>query len=195
MLLAFIAPNNFSWPIEAVKCWFKLPKYDIIWAEGPDLDFNRNMIWRQALNLQVRKPSHLLTIDTDIVFKPEDVFKIEEHLNNGLDAVTGIYPVGQPPYPPCIFERIPGDYKLTTPKEGLNEIGACGAGFMGINKNVILNMVKDPFDNIKEGDIFHGEDITFCHHLRELGYKLWSDSSVVLGHVRTNIIYTDGKKV
>ena len=176
-----------SW--EAVKSWFELPAYEKLWAQGPDLNFNRNMIWRQAVQYNETKPSHFMMIDSDIVFTPEDVKKIQAHLDNGLDAVTGIYAVGQPPYPPCIFERIPGDYQLTQPKEGLNEIGACGGGFLGINKRVIEEMTKDPFDNIREGDVFHGEDISFCHRLHELGLKLWCDSSIKLGHIRTQTVY------
>lgn len=172
-------------PWEAVKCWLKLPKYTVIWTEGPDLDFNRNMIWQKFFPF--KSDHHLLMIDSDIIFTPQDVAKIQQHLDSGLDVVTGIYPIGTPPYPPCIFERIKGDYKLTGVKEGLNEIDACGGGFMGINKNVI--MPSNPFDNIREGEIFHGEDISFCHRLREKGYKLWADSSIKLGHIRTQTIY------
>lgn len=174
-------------PFEAVKSWFNLPKYPIVYAEGPDLDFNRNMIWRQYVKFNEITPSHLLMIDSDIVFKPEDVLKIKEHLDNGLDAVTGIYPVGQPPYPPCVFERVDGDYKLCPVKDGVNEIGACGGGFLGINKNVIME--QDPFDNIREGDVFHGEDISFCHRLHEKSYKLWADSSIKVAQLRIQKIY------
>lgn len=177
-------------PFEAVKSWFRLSKRDVVWHQGPDLDFNRNMIWNHAVKYnQTGEPEHFMMIDSDVVFTPEDVAKIEQHLNNGLDAVTGIYCVGQPPYPPCIFERIEGDYKLCEVKEGVHEIGACGGGFIGINKSVIAKMPKDPFDNIREGDVFHGEDISFCHRLHELGFKLWADSSIKLGHVRTTTIY------
>ena len=189
LVYGVIVPNNFAMPWECVKSWLNAPKYPVAHCQGPDLNFNRNMVWKRAVEYQKVEPSHLLIIDSDIVFKPEDVAKIEFHLNRGLDAVTGIYPIGQEPYIPCIFERVEGDYKPTQIKEGINEIGACGAGFMGINKNVILNMVKDPFDNIKEGDIFHGEDITFCHRLAEKGYKLFADSKISLGHVRTQTIY------
>lgn len=189
MILGIIVPNNYFMPWEAVKCWQDMPKYFIVRCQGPDLDFNRNMIWRQTVKYQEKEPSHLLMIDSDIVFTPEDVAKVESHLDNGLDAITGIYPIGQPPYPPCIFERIPGDYKLTPVKEGLNEIGACGGGFLGINKNVIMNMDKDPFDNIREGEIFHGEDISFCYRAAQRGYKIWADSEIRLGHVRTQTVY------
>jgi len=188
-LLSVIVPNNYMMPWEAVKCWLKLPNYDKVWYQGPDLDYNRNLIWKQAIKYNETKEGHLIMIDSDIVFTSEDIRKLEEHLDNGLDAVTGVYAIGLPPYPPCVFERIEGDYKLTEVKEGLHEIGACGGGFLGINKSVIKKMPKDPFDNIREGEIFHGEDISFCHRLHELGLKLWCDSEIKVGHIRTQTIY------
>lgn len=184
MILATITPNNYLMPFEAVKCWWGM-SYPVVFAQGPDLDYNRNAVWKQVQG----RYTHLLMIDSDLVFTTEDIVKIENHLNSGLDAVCGIYPVGQPPYPPCIYERIPGDYKLTSVKPGLNEIGACGGGFLGINKEVINKLPNNPFDNIREGDIFHGEDISFCHRLHKHGFKLWADSSIRLGHVRNLVIY------
>lgn len=173
-------------PWEAVKCWLKAPKHPVVWCQGPDLDFNRNMIFEQARKLK----DHMLMIDSDVIFTAHDIIKIENLLDQGYDAVCGVYAVGQPPYPPCVFERIPGDYKLTTVKEGITEIGACGGGFLGISKRVMEAMPHHPFDNIREGEVFHGEDISFCHRIHELGFKLWCDSSIQLGHIRTTAIYT-----
>ena len=187
MLLATIAANNQFVSFEAMKSWLKLPAYSKLWVEGPYIDFNRNEIWRRIKETPLNE--HLLFIDIDIVFTPEDVAKIEEHLNNGLDAVGGVYLIGKPPKDPCIFERLEGDYKLTPVKEGLNEVDAIGTGFLGINAKVIKNMPDNPFSYLKEGEITHGEDISFCHRLREQGFKLWCDSSIKLGHVRTQPIY------
>lgn len=174
-------------PWAAVKSWMKLfgKRYSFIYYEGPDLDFNRNMIFRQAKRLN----DDMLMIDSDIVFQEQDIEKIETYLKNGLDAISGVYVIGQPPYPPCIFERIPGDYKQCAIKKGLQKIDACGGGFMGISKKVIQAMPIDPFDNIREGNIFHGEDISFCHRMRESGFQLFCDSSIKVGHVRTQQIY------
>ena len=187
MILSTIVPNNYMMPFEAVKSWLKLPKYPFVYAQGPDLDFNRNFVWRQVKD----KNDHLLMIDSDIVFTPDDVEAIENHLERGYDAITGIYPVGMEPYPPCVFKRIVGDYTMCEVQEGLNEIDACGGGFLGIHREVIKKMPNDPFDNIREGDIFHGEDISFCHRLKELGFKLWADSSIQVAQIRTQNIYVN----
>lgn len=187
MIISTIASNNQFMSFEAMKCWLKLPVYSKLWAEGPYIDFNRNKIWRRMKELPI--PEHLLMIDIDIVFTPEDVAKIEEHLDNGLDAVGGIYLIGKPPKDPCIFERLEGDYKLTPLKEGLNEVDAIGTGFLGINANVIESMPDDPFSYLKEGEITHGEDISFCNRAKKQGFKIWADSSIKLGHLRVNSIY------
>lgn len=185
MILGTIVPNNYFMPFQAVTCWFKIRNLPIVYGQGPDLDYNRNIVFERAREAN----DHFLMIDSDIIFTVDDVYKINELLDQGHDAVTGVYPVGTPPYPPCIFERIPGDYKLTKVQPGIKEIGACGGGFLGINRNVMEKMTHNPFDNIQEGDIFHGEDISFCYRLHEQGFKLWCDSSIKLGHVRTTTIY------
>lgn len=187
MIISTIAANNQQMSFEAVKSWFKLPAYHKLWTEGPYIDFNRNEIWRRMKEFDVSE--HLLMIDIDIVFTPEDVAKIEEHLNSGLDVVGGIYLIGKPPKDPCVFERLDGDYKLAPLKEGLNEVDAIGTGFLGINANVIDSLVNNPFSYLKEGEITHGEDISFCHRAREQGFKIWADTKIRLGHIRNTVIY------
>lgn len=186
MILATIVANNQQMYFEAVKSWFRVPHHKL-WAESPYIDWNRNEIWRRMKEIPLSE--HLLMIDVDIVFTPEDVEKIEKHLDSGLDIVGGIYLIGKPPKDPCIFERLEGDYKLTPLKEGLNEIDAIGTGFLGINANVIENMPDNPFSYLKEGEITHGEDISFCHRAKQQGFKIWADSEVKLGHLRVNSIY------
>jgi hypothetical protein len=189
LLYGIIIPNNCFMPWEAVWSWIKAPKFPTIYAQGADLDLNKNLVWKQFLMYNKTTPAHLLLIDYDIVFKPEDVLKIKEHLDNGLDVVAGVYPMGNPPYSPFVFERIEKDYKLCPLKEGLNQVDACGGGFMGINYKIIDKLPENPFEDMPEGNIHHGEDISFCHRVNELGMKVWLDSSIKVGQVRTQVIY------
>lgn len=175
-------------PFDCVKCWLQLPPvYSYYAVEGPSLPDNRNRVFDYAK----KRNEHLLFIDSDIVFKTSDVARIAAHLDAGYDALTGVYVLGREPYPPAIFERIEGDYKLTLPKKGLNEIGACGGGFLGIHQKVVQKLGDNPFCNIWEGDIQHGEDISFCHRLHQAGFKLWCDSEVNVGQVRNMHKYFD----
>lgn len=181
MLIATITPNCAYIPFEWVKCILALPqRYSYYAVEGPSLPDNRNRVFDYAK----RQADDLLFIDSDIVFTPEDVAKIENYLKNGYDAVTGVYVLGRPPYNPALFKRIAGDYELTLPMSGLNEIGACGGGFLGISKKVIAALPDNPFSNLWEGPVQHGEDVSFCHRLHNAGFKLWCDSSINVGQVR-----------
>lgn len=179
MIIATIVPNNYNMPFDCVKCWLQLPpRYSYYAVEGPSLPDNRNRVFEYAKKVN----DDLLFIDSDIIFKASDVSRIESLLKDH-DAITGVYVLGRPPYPPAIFERIENDYQLMNPQKGLNEIGACGAGFLGISKEVIQSL-DNPFSNTWEGNIQHGEDISFCHRLHEKGFKLWCDSDINVGQVR-----------
>ena len=165
---------------DCVKCWLQLPaKYSYYAAEGPSLPDNRNKVFEYAR----RQNTDLLFIDSDIVFTPQDVAKMERHLQT-LDAVTGVYVLGRPPYNPALFKRVDNDYELIKPEKGLNEVGACGGGFLGISKHCMQKMPVNPFSNVWEGHIQHGEDVSFCHQLHMAGMKLWCDSSINVGQVR-----------
>lgn len=181
MIIATITPNCYSMPFDCVKCWLDLPPlYDYYAVEGPSLPDNRNRVMDYAYTQE----DSVLFIDSDIVFSKEDVNNICLHLAQ-YDAITGVYCLGRPPYPAAIFKRVEGDYELAKPKRGVHEIGACGAGFLGISKKVVQEIGKNPFSNIWEGNIQHGEDISFCHRLHEKGFKLMCDSSISVGQVRT----------
>jgi len=190
MIIAFIIPNNAFIPVEFLKSMLVLPpRYNYYSAQGPSLPDNRNKCYEHAKNLN----EDLLFIDSDIVFTPEDVFKIEEHLKT-LDAVSGIYLLGNPPKEgiPAIFGlRKEKDYEYIKPEKGLNRIGACGGGFLGISKRVYPILCDNPFDNYWEGAIIHGEDVSFCHRMNEAGLKIWCDATLRLGHIRQMIRYPE----
>lgn len=188
MLIATIVPNNYSMPFDCVKCWLQLPpKYSYYAVEGPSLPDNRNKVFEYARKLN----DHLMFIDSDIIFRPDDVQKIEALLNSGFDAVTGVYVLGRPPYKPVIFKRTHRDFALIEPEIGIHQIGACGAGFLGINNRVIKHMPQNPFSNVWEGDTQHGEDVSFCFQLIEKGFKLYCDSSIKVGQLRVVHKYYD----
>jgi hypothetical protein len=185
MIIGTIVNNNAFVHWEFVQSILNLPKYEWITWQGPSLPDNRNRIYEQAR----MKTEDLLFIDSDLVFTPEQVARVEKLLEDH-DVVTGIYLIGkEPKMIPAIFEMGKYDYKFVKPKEGVNEIGACGGGFLGISKRVYDKLPSNPFSNIREGDIVQGEDISFGQRLSEAGIKLWCDSSLRLGHIRKMVKY------
>lgn len=183
MVIGVPTPNNYSAPWQFVKSLLRVPN-KVVTAEGPYIYANRNLLLQKAKYEQ----DAILMIDADIVFTPQDVERIEELLKTH-DIVSGLYVVGQDPYPPCVYKRVEGDYMLTEVKEGLNEVDAIGGGFVGISKDAVQKLPNEAFNDIWEGEVKHGEDISFCHRAKELGYKIHLDSSIKVGHIRTKAIY------
>ena len=184
LLIATIIPNNYSMPFEAVKCFLQIAtQYPITYSQGPYLYDNRNRI----IQFAKKHNDSLLMIDSDIVFTLEDVKKIENHLID-KDAVTGIYCLGVKPYPPAILERKGKDYEFIKPPTELSVIGACGGGFLGLSSSLIQSLPDNACDNVFEGKVMHGEDISLCHRINE-NHKLYCDPDIKVGHIRSNVIY------
>jgi hypothetical protein len=165
-------------PFDCVKCWLSIPqKYTFDFVAGPNISDNRNTVVKNALE----DNDHLLFIDSDILFTEEDVAKIEKHLNDGLDIITGVYVIGIDTFYPCIF-----DDKLRPIRdlEKLKEVYACGAGFLGISKTALRKIGEDAFLQVFKDGVRQGEDISFCNRLHELGIKIWCDPKIQLGHMR-----------
>lgn len=164
---------------------------------------NESLVTRARNNLVAKmmsnpKATHLMFIDADVGFDPESVYKLIAH---NKDVVGGIYPKKT-------FEP---DY-VFNPSEGaqrdgdLLEVDDIGTGFLLIKREVIQKMFDsfpdlkyrnsinidneaEPFmyalfDTLidKKTDTYLSEDYTFCQRWRELGGKIYADTSIPLSH-------------
>lgn len=185
MICSVIVPHNYSMPMETVRSFLNLSaRYSYHIQEGPSLPDNRNRV----VEYVKLTGEDLLFIDSDIVFTPEDVAKIEEHLKT-KDAVTGVYAIGRGLYSPCLFRLNSKTYEKMPIPATVSEIGACGGGFLGISADALQVLGDDPFTNIWNENIQDGEDISFCKRVHDKGLKLWVDPTILLGHVRNTLIY------
>jgi len=140
----------------------------------------------------------LLFIDSDILFKPEDVSRIFQDVENGYDLIGGIFAVrgGTQTSSFGIGGKANLDGKI-------HEYEYIASGFMAISAN-LLRRIRDetplpllhpndlkfyPFfeekqypDRAGEG-IFLSEDYDFCEKARAIGVKPYVDTSVQLGHL------------
>jgi len=154
---------------------------------------SRNNLCKQALQIDA---DYVLFLDSDMVFEPDLLERMMKHMEDGKDIVTGLYFRRGSPFTPVIFkEFIPGEGKDETVVKGYEdypageifEVAACGGGALMISKKVLVDVALNYhtwFD-----PIFHaGEDMSFCWRARELGYKIWCDSTIPLGHVGQMIV-------
>lgn len=172
-------------PWESVKCFLKITqRYKVLYKQGPYLHLNRNGL----IQIARYENESLLFIDSDMVFEPYHVEKIEQYLEN-YDAVTGLYAFGQPPHEPVIFKKIGTRYESCPAPEGFSQIDACGAGFLGLSKNIIQQLPDKPCNPLQvSDDELHEEDLALCCRINQIG-KLFCDPDMRIGHLRTDIKY------
>lgn len=146
--------------------------------------------------------THLLFIDSDLVFSADQVARLVSH---DVDIVGGCYPA-----------KAEGKIKWIVnthhePKEiqanGLQEMRYVGTGFMLVKREIFLRMIEQFGEAISykpdeskrsiEWDFFAvgpyqypdgsrrylSEDWYFCQRALDLGFKVWADTRVILKHI------------
>ena len=147
---------------------------------------SRNHLVGKAITLNA---DYMLWLDSDMVFHPDLLSKMmSTMMNQHIDILTGVYYRRVSPYTPVLLDKLEIDGKNLEahsieeiPNE-LFEVAGCGFGCVLMNTDVafdILAKYGPPFDPI--GGV--GEDLSFCWRARQLGYKIWADPSIWLGHV------------
>jgi len=188
MIIGTLTPRDSLIPISFLKSFLSVRDYNYIIQEGPSIPLNRNQVFEQA---RIRKED-LLFIDSDMVFTPQNVKAIENHLKE-KDIVTGVCVMSYEGHSASLFKNEDGKYKLVAPQKELFEVDACGAAFLGISKNV-LDLLVEPFEPLldKTTGHQHGEDISFCIRAKEAGFKIWCDPELKIGHIKSKVLYYEG---
>jgi len=149
---------------------------------------------------------YLFFLDSDVGFEADDVLKL---LNHNKEMVCGAYPMKTIP--------LKWNFTLTEPKhrEGdLVAIDKIGIGFSLIHRNVFIRIAKqypelkytptnestthnpteDEYNNsyhyfheMRQGDIYLPEDLSFFTRARNVGMQAWMDTSINLCHVGSHV--------
>lgn len=185
MIIATIVGHQASVNIGFMKSFLQVRDYAYIIQEGPNIADNRNLVFRKAKELG----RDLLFIDSDMIFKREDVEAIEGLLGK-LDVVTGLCVLSAEGHPPSVFKNEDGEFKTAKVKRTIFEVDACGAAFLGISNRVIQKL-DDPFKEVwdEKRKAFYGEDISFCIRAKEAGFKIACDPAVRIGHLKPKVLY------
>ena len=174
-----------SYGIEDTKIsiWFNL---------GSLIYTSRDQIAKKAL---LDEADLVMWFDSDMVFNPDTLKKMLEHIDNGADFVTGIYYRRTAPFSPVAFKTMELNEDGTAftwdefdqIPDGLFEVGACGFGCV-LMKSEIFVAVFSKFGQMFTPIANCGEDIAFCWRARQCGYKILADPSIGLGHIGHTVI-------
>jgi hypothetical protein len=136
---------------------------------------------------------YMLWIDSDVVFKVEDVLEL---LKCNVDIVSGLY-LMQSGKAFAAVEHLDeevfkkgGRFDFLTPAQvagrGVFEVGYAGFGFTMVKRGVFERLEYPWFRPIfwEMGDCFDftGEDVGFCLQAQKAGIKVCVNSKVIVGH-------------
>lgn len=149
-------------------------------AKSSLVPLGRNQCVGAALAM---KATHLLFLDTDMVF-PADTLK--RLLAHEKDIVGASYSKRSAPFHPLTITE---EGKLEPIASGLRRVKLLPTGCLLIRLGV-FDKLSAPYFNLEtEGGQLRGEDYYFCEHARAAGFELWCDGdlSSQLGHIGQKI--------
>ncbi|MAG17930.1 MAG: hypothetical protein CL944_00470 [Candidatus Diapherotrites archaeon] len=163
---------------------------------SPMIFENRNELMRRTFKFEETNPGflfdYILWLDNDIVFNFKQIQKLISHLDSGKDFVSGVYfnPLDDGIRPVAYYAN--GErYKWLEESElnGFIEVDAVGFGFcafkMDIARRAFEKFKPRPFDlrPLDDGSLVT-EDQVFCERAKELGYKIFLDSELIVKHAK-----------
>ena len=198
-----VTPSHFYYPKLFVECALKMASYsqfkgvttgfNFAFLSSPRTSTNRNEVLESMTGVE----DYALMIDSDMTFEMNALELLMETASKNPDAIiTGIAPIGKPPFRPAIFDWPEREDKKPVhidewPDEPF-EIGATGSFCMLIPKNIAKGVGEKPFDHIhdyfpwgtsvEDRELRH--DFAFSKRVREAGFRIICDPRVQLGHIR-----------
>lgn len=141
----------------------------------------------------------LFMIDSDIVWNPEHFLKLYA---SNEDLISGVYFDSQGA--DAMIHREKNDYRPMKREEIelLQQLGepievyGVGLGFMCVKSGVFESLKRPWFSLGKviqevDGVTYElplGEDLYFCERVEQNGHKVYVDPTVVVGHMKTNVV-------
>ena len=157
---------------------------DINIVSGYQLPFARNKIVQDALK---KNCDYLFFIDADMVFPHDSLIKLLKH---DVDIVNALAFRRIAPYYPCIFKwdaekKCYETIDYSGNPRGLLSVDATGMPCILINLDIFRKMTP-PYYYYR--DHLFSSDLTFCENVKKLGYSIWVDTSLQIGHISEEIV-------
>jgi hypothetical protein len=133
----------------------------------------------------------IMWIDSDIAWNPEDVIKLYK---SDKDIISGCYLLASGEV--TAYKKMLGagyTHQDVVAMEELTEIDGAGFGFICVKQGVFESLSRPWFQQAmitkkdeETGEEFTfplmGEDISWCHRVKQNGYQIWLDPTVRVQH-------------
>ena len=173
----------------------KVEECAVIFKVGSLIYTSREEIAKTAIECGA---DYIFWLDSDMVFAPDTLtrmFKTIEE-NDEIDILSGLYFRRVPPYTPVLFDVLKCDDEgctwsefKTVPAE-IFKIGGCGFGCVLTPTDIFID-VMNKYNTMFTPVHGVGEDLSFCWRARSLGFNIYCDPSILLGHVGQTVITKD----
>lgn len=159
---------------------------------------SRNTI---TANFLATDATHLLFLDSDLIFSPEHVKRIVTH---DVEIVGGFYPKKCEGPLQWVCNAMDGE-KIEPLENGLQRVKYVGTGFMLVKREVFTKMIERypeiQFKADQTGRVEHdfwsvgvhqfqdgsrrylSEDWYFCQRWIDMGGEIWGDTKIIARHV------------
>ena len=163
-------------------------KFSVMIGSRGRQDDQRNFIINNILKY-TDEYTHILFLDVDHRFPSDTIIKL---LNHNKPIVSGLSFRRTAPYNPVIFNWDESIEEYETIEEwednSLIEVDATGGACLLVDINVLKKMDFPYFEFYSGYDrngrkIRISEDLYFCKKLKELGYKIYVDTSCTNNHL------------
>lgn len=145
------------------------------------------------------KADYLFMVDDDMLCPPDLFYRLVAH---DKDICAALAFTRNPDHKPVIYDVIEGwdpvtrqnygktKFAMNYPRNQLVQCDAVGFGAVLI-KTQVIKALLDRGETCFFGMDRTGEDVAFCTKARKLGFEVWMDTSVKLGHLGAPTVITE----
>lgn len=182
--LQIIKQWQHSHPTEILRLWFHENAVQILGSKYGVIAQIRDTLLNRARKMDV---DYAIFVDSDIFITDTDfITRITSWKKHLVGAAVPVFRVDQglclsPTWINNGPERESKPQIVKTVCDGFEEVYSVGAGAMCISHSLLMDDKVNFWPTITHPQLY-GEDISYCIKVRQHGYKVYVDGSLLLGH-------------